>query len=121
MMKTIDFRAPELLYGARKYDFGVDLWAVGCIFGELLNHSPLFPGQNDIDQLYCVISALGSPSINEWPGMEDLPDYNKIQFPKMGAKSFESICPDSSEEATNLLGRFLKYNSEKRISASEVC
>jgi cell cycle related kinase len=60
------YRAPELLYGSRNYGFGVDLWAVGsssintgCIFGELLNHSPLFPGQNDIDQLYCVISVLG--------------------------------------------------------------
>ena len=37
------YRAPELLYGSRKYDEGVDLWAVGCIFGELLNSSPLFP------------------------------------------------------------------------------
>jgi cell cycle related kinase len=37
------YRAPELLYGAREYDAGVDLWAVGCIFGELLNNSPLFP------------------------------------------------------------------------------
>nr|KAG5695647.1 hypothetical protein BaRGS_029137 [Batillaria attramentaria] len=37
------YRAPELLYGARKYDEGVDLWAAGCIFGELLNNSPVFP------------------------------------------------------------------------------
>ena len=37
------YRAPELLYGARKYDEGVDLWAVGCIYGELINNSPLFP------------------------------------------------------------------------------
>ncbi len=44
------YRAPELLYGARRYTEGVDLWAVGCILGELLNSSPLFPGENDIDQ-----------------------------------------------------------------------
>jgi len=37
------YRSPELLYGARRYDEGVDLWAVGCIFGEMLNNSPLFP------------------------------------------------------------------------------
>ena len=37
------YRAPELLYGAREYDEGVDLWAVGCIFGELINKSPIFP------------------------------------------------------------------------------
>ena len=56
------YRAPELLYGARKYTEGVDLWAVGCIFGELLNNSPLFPGENDIDQLGIVIRKLGTPS-----------------------------------------------------------
>ncbi|XP_021239598.1 cyclin-dependent kinase B1-1-like, partial [Numida meleagris] len=61
------YRAPELLYGARHYDEGVDLWAVGCIFGELLNLSPLFPGENDIEQLCCVLRALGTPSPRAWP------------------------------------------------------
>lgn len=37
------YRAPELLYGARYYTEAVDLWAVGCILGELLTNSPLFP------------------------------------------------------------------------------
>ncbi|CAF5106739.1 unnamed protein product, partial [Rotaria sp. Silwood1] len=45
------YRAPELLYGSRSYDEGVDLWAVGCIFGELINRSPLFPGESDIHRL----------------------------------------------------------------------
>ncbi|XP_041345444.1 cyclin-dependent kinase 20-like, partial [Pyrgilauda ruficollis] len=61
------YRAPELLYGARHYDEGVDLWAVGCIFGELLTLSPLFPGENDIEQLCCVLRALGTPSPRDWP------------------------------------------------------
>ncbi|KAI8910899.1 kinase-like domain-containing protein [Gorgonomyces haynaldii] len=113
------YRAPELLYGARYYDFGVDLWAVGCIFGELLNHSPLFPGQNDIDQLYCVTSVLGTPSLEEWPELETFPDYNKIQFPPMKAKSIREVCPDASQQATDLLKRFLIYPSSKRISAQQ--
>ena len=57
------YRAPELLYGARKYDQAVDLWAVGCIFGELINNSPLFAGENDIDQLYSVLRVIGTPSV----------------------------------------------------------
>jgi len=44
--------APELLYGARLYDEGVDLSAVGCIFGELLNNSPLFPVSHYATNLY---------------------------------------------------------------------
>ncbi|KAI8894793.1 kinase-like domain-containing protein [Globomyces pollinis-pini] len=113
------YRAPELLYGSRKYDFGVDLWAVGCIFGELLNHSPLFPGQNDIDQLFCVISILGSPSVETWPELEQLPDYNKIQFQKMTSVSIEKVCPDASQEALDLLKKLLIYNSSQRITANE--
>ncbi|XP_058499800.1 cyclin-dependent kinase 20 isoform X3 [Solea solea] len=64
------YRAPELLYGARRYDEGVDLWAVGCIFAELLNSSPLFPGENDIEQLCCVLRVLGTPTQESWPGLD---------------------------------------------------
>jgi serine/threonine protein kinase len=45
------YRAPELLYGARLYGTGVDMWAVGCIFAELLGKGPLIPGEHDIDQV----------------------------------------------------------------------
>lgn len=37
------YRAPELLYGARYYTSAIDMWSIGCIFGELYNRSPLFP------------------------------------------------------------------------------
>lgn len=41
--------------------------AVGCIMGELLNGSPLFPGENDIEQLCCVLRILGTPDPQVWP------------------------------------------------------
>ena len=74
------YRAPELLFGARNYDESVDIWAVGCIFGEMLNHGAIFPGQNDIDQLICIQNLLGTPSTSIWPEMTDLPDFHKINF-----------------------------------------
>ncbi len=46
-------RAPELLYGARKYTEAVDLWSVGCIFGELLTFSPIFPGKFCL-KFFCI-------------------------------------------------------------------
>ena len=36
------YRAPELLYGARHYGPEIDLWAVGCVFGEMIKNAPLF-------------------------------------------------------------------------------
>lgn len=113
------YRAPELLYGGREYGLGVDLWAVGCILGELINHSPLFRGENDIDQLYVVLRTLGTPTPEDWPQMESLPDYNKITFPDMPAVPFEQIIPEASPEALHLFGRFLIYAAEKRISAAD--
>ncbi|XP_070558449.1 cyclin-dependent kinase 20-like isoform X1 [Ptychodera flava] len=113
------YRAPELLYGARKYDEGVDLWAVGCIFGELLNNSPLFPGESDIEQLCCVLRVLGTPTEKTWPGMKDLPDYKKITFPENPPIPLEQIVPDAPPEALDLLKKFLVYPSKQRISAAE--
>ncbi|NP_001089767.1 uncharacterized protein LOC734831 [Xenopus laevis] len=113
------YRAPELLYGARKYDEGVDLWAVGCIFGELLNGSPLFPGENDIEQLCCVLRTLGTPNPKTWPEITDLPDYNKISFKEHRPLPPERIVPDTSPEALHLLMRFLVYPSNLRIRAAE--
>uniref|UniRef100_A0A8B9Y614 Cyclin-dependent kinase 20 n=1 Tax=Bos mutus grunniens TaxID=30521 RepID=A0A8B9Y614_BOSMU len=114
------YRAPELLYGARQYDQGVDLWAVGCILGELLNGSPLFPGENDIEQLCCVLRILGTPNPQVWPEITELPDYNKISFKEQAPVPLEEVLPDASPQALDLLGRFLLYPPQQRISASQV-
>ncbi|XP_058422042.1 cyclin-dependent kinase 20 isoform X3 [Diceros bicornis minor] len=114
------YRAPELLYGARQYDEGVDLWAVGCILGELLNGSPLFPGENDIEQLCCVLRILGTPSPQVWPEITELPDYNKISFKEQAPVPLEEVLPDASPQALDLLGQFLLYPPCRRISASQV-
>ncbi|TKS65338.1 Cyclin-dependent kinase 20 [Collichthys lucidus] len=113
------YRAPELLYGARKYNEGVDLWAVGCIFGELLNSSPLFPGENDIEQLCCVLRVLGTPTQDSWPEIVELPDYNKITFKENPAIPLEEIVPDTSPQAVDLLYKFLVYPSKQRCSARQ--
>ena len=42
---TIWYRAPELLLGAQHYTPAVDVWAAGCIFGELITLRPLFQGE----------------------------------------------------------------------------
>ncbi|KAF5825873.1 kinase-like domain-containing protein, partial [Dunaliella salina] len=54
------YRAPELLLGSTHYGMEVDLWAIGCIMGELVDGQPLFPGESDIDQLYIIQRLVGS-------------------------------------------------------------
>jgi serine/threonine protein kinase len=49
-------RSPELLLGAKDYSTAVDMWSVGCIFAELMQKQPLFPGRGEIDQIALVLS-----------------------------------------------------------------
>lgn len=53
------YRAPELLVGDTQYGPPVDVWAIGCVFAELLNGQPLWPGKSDVDQLYLIQRTLG--------------------------------------------------------------
>nr|XP_033325823.1 cyclin-dependent kinase 20-like [Megalopta genalis] len=114
------YRAPELLYGARYYTSAIDMWSIGCIFGELLNKSPLFPGETDIEQLAIVLKYLGSPTPETWPELSSLPDYNKITFPFHIGLSWEDIIEDAQPEAIDLISKILIYDSSHRLTANKV-
>jgi hypothetical protein len=42
------------------YTKAVDIWSVGCIFGEILQRKALFPGSDYMDQLRLIIETLGA-------------------------------------------------------------
>lgn len=54
------YRAPELLVGDTLYGPAVDVWAIGCVFAELIRGDALWPGKSDVDQLYLIRSTLGT-------------------------------------------------------------
>jgi serine/threonine protein kinase len=45
------YKAPEILFGNKKYTEAVDMWSVGCILAELIDGCPMFPGSTDFDQI----------------------------------------------------------------------
>ena len=53
------YRSPELLVGDANYSIEVDIWAVGCIFAEMFNGVPLFPGDSDIHTLKLILDIFG--------------------------------------------------------------
>ncbi|CDS40160.1 dual specificity [Echinococcus multilocularis] len=54
------YRAPEVIFGS-EYEAPIDIWSLGCIAAELLTGSPLFPGENEQDQIACIMEVLGLP------------------------------------------------------------
>lgn len=54
------YRAPEVILGA-KYGMPIDIWSFGCILAELLTGYPLFPGEDEGDQLATMMEVLGMP------------------------------------------------------------
>ena len=63
---TLWYRSPELLLGTKTYDSAIDMWSIGCIFGELLTKNPLLQGKNEVDQLSKVSQASSHVS---WEGL----------------------------------------------------
>ncbi|EEH53789.1 cyclin dependent kinase a [Micromonas pusilla CCMP1545] len=117
---TLWYRSPEILLGARHYSTPVDVWSIGCIFAEMINHAPLFPGDSEIDQLYRIFRVLGTPDDDVWPAVSSLPDY-KPQFPQWKAKAWKDVCPNLDRDGIDLLISLLHYAPHKRVSAREAC
>ena len=59
------YRAPEVILNASEYSKAIDVWSIGCIIAELLGRTPLFPGEDFLDQVQRIISVLGTPSVED--------------------------------------------------------
>lgn len=86
---TIWYRAPELLLGSRHYTPAIDLWAVGCIFAELLSLRPIFKGEEakqdskkavpfQRNQMGKIAEILGLPKKQDWPLLTAMPEYQNL-------------------------------------------
>ncbi|XP_034670168.1 dual specificity tyrosine-phosphorylation-regulated kinase 2 [Drosophila subobscura] len=54
------YRSPEVILGLQ-YGTAIDMWSLGCILAELYTGFPLFPGENEVEQLACIMEVLGLP------------------------------------------------------------
>mmetsp|Transcript_17223 Transcript_17223/g.48052 ORF Transcript_17223/g.48052 Transcript_17223/m.48052 type:complete len:482 (-) Transcript_17223:384-1829(-) len=115
---TLWYRAPEILLGAKHYSTPVDMWSIGCIFAEMVRGRPLFPGDNEIGQLFNMFQVMGTPNEAVWPGVSQLPDY-KDSFPKWRPKDFHTLVPGFDPAGVDLMQRMLTYAPSQRITAYE--
>lgn len=111
------YRAPELIYGAKIYSTGIDIWAVGCILAELLLRVPFLPGETDLDQLSQIFKVLGSPSEEDWPHVSTLAHY--VEFKHMPAIPFRDIFTAAGDDLITVISRMLALNPLKRCTCKE--
>lgn len=114
---TLWYRSPDVLLGSRKYSTPVDVWSIGCIFAEMSNGRPLFPGTSEGNQLDLIFRKLGTPTEKIYPAIVELPDYaaDFKRYPPP-AGGLQSLCPRLISPGVQLLNQMLQYDPAKRIA-----
>lgn len=115
------YRAPELLLGSANYSFGVDMWAIGCILGEVSNGQPLFPGDSEVDQLYIIQKVLGPLTPEHQEMFMFNPRFAGLKFPDMSKpetlqKKYVGVL---SKRALNIMKWLLGMEPNDRPTAEQ--
>jgi serine/threonine protein kinase len=84
----------------------------------MLTAGPLFPGVDDRDQIERIFKGLGTPTVQSWPGMVELPNYHpEQQLPSFPGKAWGELVPGLEPAGADLLRSCLEYEPQKRESA----
>ncbi|XP_022652571.1 glycogen synthase kinase-3-like [Varroa jacobsoni] len=109
------YRAPELLYGNKRYNCAIDIWSIGCCLGEMIRLAPLFRGHNTADQLEKILRTLGSPTKRELIklGVKD----NELPS-QLTAKDMNNVLDcRASKNTRSFLLQLLRYAPSDRPTA----
>ncbi|KAF2566659.1 hypothetical protein F2Q68_00024021 [Brassica cretica] len=114
------YRAPELLLNCSEYTAAIDIWSVGCIFGEIMTGQPLFPGKDYVHQLRLITELVGSPD-NSSLGFLRSDNARRYvrQLPRYPKQEFAARFPKMPPTAIDLLERMLVFDPNRRISVDE--
>ena len=119
------YRAPEVLISSTTYGVAVDIWALGCILGELLGSPPLFQGTNTPGQLLKIITVTGTPSSDTLRALgssAEIRDYVtrlrhfRCSVPTLAASTFKL----HDKAATDLFAALLQFDPAQRLTAAQV-
>lgn len=89
------------------------------MLGELLKGSPLFQGDNAIDQLIAIIRILGTPTHSEILAMN--PQYKDTKLPSLPCVPWEEIIPSAPADALDLLRHLVTYRPLDRYTPLQAC
>ena len=60
----------------------MDLWGAGCVFFEVLSLYPLFPGNNELDQVHKIHNIMGTPDAKLLEDFQKHATHMEFDFPE---------------------------------------
>ncbi|TVY13231.1 Mitogen-activated protein kinase HOG1 [Lachnellula arida] len=103
-----------------KYDVEVDIWSAGCIFAEMLEGKPLFPGKDHVNQFSIITELLGTPPDDV---IHTIASENTLRFvqslPKRERQPLKDKFRNADPLAIDLLEDMLVFDPRKRVKAAD--
>ena len=124
------YRSPEVILGMT-YGMPIDMWSLGCILAELLTGYPIFPGENEQEQLSCIMEVFGPPEKH----LIEKSTRKKLFFDSLGkpritvsskgkrrrpsSKSLQQALKCEDEAFLDFITRCLRWDPDRRLNPDE--
>ncbi|KAH8911990.1 hypothetical protein BR93DRAFT_942210 [Coniochaeta sp. PMI_546] len=124
------YRSPEVILGMT-YGMPIDMWSLGCILAELYTGVPIFPGENEQEQLACIMEVFGPPEKH----LIEKSTRKKLFFDSMGkprltvsskgrrrrpsSKTLQQVLKCDDEPFLDFLSRCLRWDPDRRMKPDE--
>ena len=97
----------------------MDIWGTGCIFFEMLNLFPLFPGKNEKDQIHKIHNILGTPPREILERFQRYTRKLNYSFSHVAGTGLAQLLSRSTPGCLEIICRMLAYNPDERITAKQ--
>ncbi|KAF2757713.1 hypothetical protein EJ05DRAFT_453541 [Pseudovirgaria hyperparasitica] len=124
------YRSPEVILGM-SYGMPIDMWSLGCILAELYTGYPIFPGENEQEQLACIMEIFGPPEKH----LIEKSSRKKLFFDSQGkarvmvsskgrrrrpsTKTLQQALKCDDEAFLDFISRCLRWDPERRMKPDD--
>ncbi|KAI9759794.1 MAG: hypothetical protein M4579_002093 [Chaenotheca gracillima] len=124
------YRSPEVILGMT-YGMPIDMWSLGCILAELYTGVPIFPGENEQEQLACIMEVFGPPEKHliekstrkklffDSLGKPRLTVSSKGRRRRPSSKTLQQALKCDDEAFLDFINRCLRWDPDRRIKPDE--
>ena len=114
------YRSPECLLTDGYYNYKMDIWGLGCFFFELLTLVPLFPGDDEIDQVNKINNILGSPPDDLYQKfVKNSAHRDQFCFENQKGTGLNKYLGHINPKIVDLINKMLAYDPDERLTAKQ--